>query len=340
MTVYINGKFLCQQTTGVQSYARAMLASLRLLNVDVRILTPKTAPTTDKYHVTKVGFFSNLVLWEQISLPFYMRKQTNAVLINFCNSAPLWYGNQIVTIHDLAFEKREVPWFSFFFKTWYRFLIPKICSNSLRVFTVSDFSKKELVARYKLPEQKVEIVPNAFVPIKESAERKTKENYVLMIGAGNPRKNVKWVLDRIKEIEDRGLKLVLITSRSDVFATYELSSSPSVIVLDHVSHTEYYSLIRHCTALIYPSLYEGFGIPILESLCLGRPAICNDLPVFRESFGTLPIYLDLLQENSLSEALSKTESWSISDEEIDSLKLRFNMERSGQLIVKTLKQLA
>ena len=339
MTVYINGKFLCQQTTGVQSYGQNMLAALRLLNIDFEILIPPTDKITDKYHVKKVGFFSNLVLWEQISLPFFMNTHRDGILINFSNSAPLWGRNQIVTIHDLAFEKRDVTWFSFFFKTWYRFLIPRICRKALRVCTVSDFSKKELMNYYKLPENKIEIIPNVFAPEGQTTERVVKEDYVLMTGSENPRKNIDWVLQRVKEIEEQGLKLVLLNGRSNAFAKQLISETSSVIVLGHVNDQEYRSLIRYCSALIYPSLYEGFGIPVLESLCMKRPVICNKLPVFVESFGNLPVYLEPEKKNCLSEALTKAKSWGISDLEVERLKTRFSLENSGNLMVKSLNRL-
>lgn len=336
MTVYINGKFLCQQTTGVQSYALNMLESLRLLQVNVQILTPNVKLKTDRYPVKRIGFFSNLTLWEQISLPVFMKKQKDAVLLNFCNSAPLVLTRQIVTVHDLAFEQHYQQWFTFRFRMWYRYLIPHICKKALRIFTVSNFSKNEIKTLYCIDEAKIEVIPNVSKPFTMVRSRIIEKDYVLLIGADNPRKNATWVLERITEIEQQGLVLVLLVTYSGIFSNVPEVKHPSVKVMDYVSQERYYSLLYHCRALIYPSLYEGFGIPILESLSLKRPVICNNLPVFHESFGDMPIYLDLMQEKSLSEALNKISYWSIKEEDFESLKTRYNYEKSAKLILHTL----
>ena len=335
MTVYINGKFLCQQTTGVQTYALAMLEALKLLHVDIQILTPKVELLTDKYQVKKTGFFSKLGLWEQLSLPHFMRKQKGAVLLNFCNSAPLLCTKQIVTIHDLAFEQKQ-SWFTITFRIWYRYLIPRVCQRALRIFTVSNFSKNELTKRYQIDERKIEVIPNAYPPPPVYSTRKIREDYVLLIGADNPRKNAAWVLERIAEIEQQGLVLVLLGTRTGAFLNVPEVEHPSVRTIDYVSQQDYYSLLYHCTALIYPSLYEGFGIPVLEGLSLKRPVICNDLPVFRESFGDLPIYLNLNQEKSLLLALKKSENWAIKEEDLELLKARYNPEESAKRILQSL----
>lgn len=336
MTVYINGKFLCQQTTGVQSYAHTMLEALRLLQVDIHILTPKAGLLTDKYLVNRIGFFSNLSLWEQLSLPYFMRKQKDAVLLNFCNSAPLLCSRQVVTVHDLAFEQQQV-WFTFIFRMWYRYLIPRICKNALRVFTVSNFSKNEIKTRYQIDENKIDVIPNGCKSFPIAGSRIIEEDYVLLIGANNARKNTGWVLERMSEIKKQGLILVLLGTHSGTFSHVPEVEHPFVKVLDYVSQKDYYSLLHHCSALIYPSLYEGFGIPILEALSMKRPVICNDLPVFRESFGDLPIYLDLSQEKSLSIALNKIGNWNIQEEDLELLKIRYNPENSAKRILHALK---
>lgn len=336
MTVYINGKFLCQQTTGVQNYALNMLESLRILQVNVQILTPNVELRMGKYPVKKVGFFSNLTLWEQISLPRFMRKQKDALLLNFCNSAPLLHTKQIVTVHDLAFEQHHQQWFTFGFRIWYKYLIPRICKSALRICTVSNFSKNEIKTRYRIDDDKIEVIPNVCMSFPIIGSRIIEENYVLLIGANNPRKNSAWVLERIAEIEKEGLILVVLGAHSGVFSRVPGVVHPSVKVLDYVSQEEYYSLLYHCTALIYPSLYEGFGIPILECLSLKRPVICNNLPVFRESFADMPIYLDLKQEKSLTVTLNKIRNWVIKEEDLELLKARYNPEKSAKLILHVL----
>lgn len=339
MKVYINGKFLCQQTTGVQNYALGIMRALRFTGIDFQVIVPNTLSMNQENHAYKIGVFKNLILWEQLDLFFFMRKQKNALLLNFCNSAPLLYFNQIVCIHDLAFEQKNKNWFSPIFKLWYRFLIPRLCQKAKLVFTISEFSKSEIMRQYGIPELKIKIVPNGLKEVQETDVRQVNEDYLLVLGGNNPRKNVQWVIDQMDEIEKAGLKLVVLNSDTKVFGESRIGTHPSLIELPYVSQSRYLSLLKHSKALIYPSLYEGFGIPLLESLCLQTPVICNDLGVFRESFGTLPIYVDLKNKIALKEALKKLMYWSISDSEITELKNKFDFNTSASLIVNFLKEL-
>ena len=115
MKFYINGKFLCQQKTGVQAYAFGMLDALLKVGFEFVVLVPKSFENTFNLPLKKIGITSSLAMWEQVSLCNFIRKDKEAILINFCNSAPLFLKNQVITIHDLAFEVKNVNWFSYFF---------------------------------------------------------------------------------------------------------------------------------------------------------------------------------------------------------------------------------
>lgn len=337
--IYINGKFLIQQSTGVQAYAFGMIEALKRQNIPFEILVPKSAELSDRFKSKKIGFFSNSNLWEQLSLPRYVNKQPNSILINFCNSAPLLSKHQIVTIHDLAFEQKKVQWFSFTFKLWYRFLIPRIVKSAKIIFTVSKFSKQEIISHYKIDSNTIKVIPNGLNTNIEIASQKIKENYVLLVGGNNSRKNGAYVIEKIKEIEKLGLKLVILNGEKSVFSSTSKVVHPSIIYFNYATEQEYYSLIKYCKALLYPSLYEGFGIPILESLCLKTPVICSDLVVFKKSFGDLPIYINCSDSNSLVGALKKLEDKVISDLDVENLKQKYSFDESVSLILKTLKEL-
>lgn len=337
--IYINGKFLLQQESGVQAYAMGLINAMISCNINFEILTPKSIALSDRYRVKHIGFFSNQTLWEQFSLPSYVNKEKEAILISFCNSAPLLSENQIVTIHDLAFEQRKVQWFSEIFKLWYRFLIPRLCRSSKLIFTVSEFSKNEIISNYKINPHKISVIPNGFDVPSEITERYIKDDYLLMIGGDNPRKNSLSVLNQIDEIAKRGLKLVILNQDSSVFKEQDKIKHPAIIYLNFLSKERYYSVLKYCNALIYPSLYEGFGIPILESLCLKVPVVCNDLKVFRESFDDLPIYCNASNALEFSKALDKIPTFEISDDEVRKLKSKYSFNNSVLLILKSLEKL-
>ena len=339
LRIFINGKFLTQQITGVQAYAYGMIDAMKRQGISCEILAPKSTVLSDRYKVAKIGFFTNPNLWEQLSLARYINQQENALLINFCNSAPLLCKNQIVTIHDLAFEQKNVNWFSAKFTYWYRFLIPKIARTSRLVFTVSDFSKNEISSHYFIAKEKIKLIPNGLNTSIQIGERKIVEDYVLLVGGNNPRKNTSYVIEKIDEITKLGLKLVVLKSEKTVFSDVVYVNHPSIIYFNYASNEEYYSLINYSKALIYPSLYEGFGIPILESLCLKKPVICSDLSVFKECFGDLPMYFNTDDSNSFALALQKVKETVISDIDVENLKRKYSFDESVSLILKTLKEL-
>jgi len=337
--IYINGKFLTQQKTGVQAYAFGMMEAMKRRNIPFEVLTPKSIVLSDGISAKKIGFFSNSSWWEQWSLPLYVNRQSNSVLINFCNSAPLLANHQIVTIHDLAFEQKGVKWFSFSFKLWYRFLIKRIAKSAKFIFTVSEFSKQEIIDHYEIDCKGVKVVPNGLNTHINFVKRQIDGDYLLLVGGDNPRKNAASVTSQIETIKKLGYKLVILNTENAVFSSFEKTIHASIIYFDYTTQEQYYSFIKYAKALVYPSLYEGFGIPVLESLCLKTPVICSDLLVFRESFGNLPIYINPIDLSEFTKGLEKLRDVTISDLDVEKLKQKYSFDESVSLILKTLQEL-
>ncbi len=278
------------------------------------------------------------VIWEQLFLPLYTKQQKGAILLNLCNAAPLLLKNQIVTIHDLAFEE-ENKWFKAGFKNWYRFLIPRICVKSRLIFTVSGFSKKQIIEHYKIPENKIKIIPNGLPEITFNNTSLVDGNYVLITGANNPRKNANWIINNITILKENNIKLVVLGDSATIYQEVKKKNDAGVVFLKNVPTEEYYALLKHAKALLFPSLYEGFGIPILESLCIGTPVIAADLDVYKESFATLPVYFKINDINDFRLAIKALETKKISDLDIEKLKNKFNFDNSVVLLIKSLEQL-
>ena len=165
----------------------------------------------------------------------------------------------------------------------------------------------------------------------------TDKKYVLLIGGNNPRKNNNFVLNQISAIQNLGYYIVVLSNNTSVFINNSETVHPSVRNLNYMENDEYYSLIRNASALIYPSIYEGFGIPILEALCLKTLVICSDLPVFKESFGEGPIYFKNNDNNSFLAALKKIETAKVSEEYVENLKKIYNFKSSANLFISELK---
>ena len=145
--IVVNARFLTQPLTGVQRFAFEISRALRDLCNDKdlhfvapsNILTPKKAKELD---VEIIGSHTGH-LWEQLDLPLYLRKVGNPLLLNFCNTAPIFYKNKLSTIHDITYI-RYPQTFSKSFRYFYKVAIPLVLKTSRHVFTVSNFSKQEI----------------------------------------------------------------------------------------------------------------------------------------------------------------------------------------------------
>lgn len=336
MKLIINGRFLTQSASGVQNYAAGIVKALLKTNLEIEIVTPPVPLINASFPSKPIGK-GNGARWEQVYLPLYLRKQKDYLLINLCNAAPLAVKNQIVTIHDLAFAKNNKNWFRPAFRNWYRFLIPRICKSSRLIFTVSQFSKQEIIKNYKIAEEKIKIIPNGLPDITFGHAPAVQGNYLLITGADNPRKNVDFVINNIELLKPQGYKLVVLGSSETVFNNVNIPNLNDIIYLENVEQPEYYSLLKNAKALLFPSHYEGFGIPILESLCIGTPVIANNLDVFKESFKNLPIYFNADDAKSFAAALNKLKDAEIPSKEIDYLKNKFTFENSVSLLLKEIE---
>ena len=142
----VNSRFLTQNITGVQRFAIEISKQLKkLLNSKIQFVAPKNIIHKDlaeELDVKVIGYNTGH-LWEQIDLPLYLSSIGKPLLLNLSNTAPLFYKNKIVTIHDVAF-KRFPQTYSFKFRMFYNLLIPIILKNSKHILTVSEFSKNEI----------------------------------------------------------------------------------------------------------------------------------------------------------------------------------------------------
>ena len=161
--IYINAKFLTQKVTGVQRFAIEICKGLIKIEPNIVLLTPRKVINEELYPEFKIVScgINKGNLWEQIDLPIFLNKRGTPLLLNLTNSAPLLYKNKIITIHDVAFEQ-DPSWFSFKFRTFYKFLIPKNIKRSKLTFTVSNFSNNEIIKYYKIKHSKIKVVFNFF----------------------------------------------------------------------------------------------------------------------------------------------------------------------------------
>lgn len=299
--VVINGKFLSQNVTGVQRYAREILLEIDKIAKDhpkIILLTDKNAQNIPRYehiYVKRARFLSGN-LWEQITLPLYAIKH-RALCVNLCNMAPMLKPD-IVVIHDVSFKVNK-DFFSKKFSLWYNFVFSTIIRRIKTIITVSEFSKGEIVRCYGIPPERIAVTYNGWQHYARISQDKNalpryglkSGEYYFSMSSMAPNKNFKWIAYAAKY--NPGVMFAVSGAvNSNVFGDiFDFEIPENLKFLGYVSDEEAKELIANCRAFLFPSYYEGFGIPPLEALSVGARAIVSDRSCMREIFGDYVFYI-------------------------------------------------
>ena len=296
MKKIINGRFLTQGITGVQRFAHEIIRELDNIVSpgEYKILVPRNIIYKDlKYKNIEIEICGNLMghLWEQLELPFYVRKNKGK-LLNLCNTAPI-INPGIVTIHDIQ-TKVHPEFFSKKFALWYNLMNKFNIKNSKKIITVSEFSKSEIIKYYGVPSEKINVIYNGWqhmdrIERDESILTKLKiktEEYILGVSSMNPNKNFKYIL-RLAKLHPEYNFVIAGKKNSDIFKDSSIEELKNLTWAGYVTDEELKSLYANAKAFVFPSFYEGFGIPPLEAIACG----CKNIFVSNTS-SLIEIYRD------------------------------------------------
>jgi len=220
-------------------------------------------------------------------------------------------ANQIITIHDLI--ALRFPAQHIFQYLYFLLYMPFLLKRCLAVFTVSETSKSDINKFYGYPLDKIFVVPNSINLEKFSVGHKRVDGeihkpYILMVGARFPHKNVEEVLLNNSAWAERyDLKVVSCSGkyREKLIALAKtLNIESKVQFYDYVSDVDLVGLYEHASALVYPSKWEGFGIPPLEALAVGIPVVVSDIAVHKEIFEDAVFYVQLGKSSSWVNAMT------------------------------------
>lgn len=221
--------------------------------------------------------------------------------------------NQIVVVHDvicLVFPRQHPLQYLYF-----RFILPLILARCLVILAVSNKTKEDIVSYYGIDCNRIKVLYNTFSPpfliaADTGPSTKLKEpKFLLAVGAKYPHKNIHEILEFSAVWKDD--YILKIVSAGGAYKTQltqlikELQLERSVEICEYVSQEKLDLLYIDCSALVYPSKYEGFGIPSLEALSRRKPVIVSDIPVHREILEDAAIYVTLGDEQSWKNAFER-----------------------------------
>lgn len=286
--IAINGRFLTQELTGVQRFAYEVTCLLKKKYGDeVIIITPQckiSKTDTFQLETTQTGSFSGYI-WEQLELPKFLKKNGSPLLINFCNMAPVYYNNKISTIHDITYEKYPDD-YPFKMRFLYKKMIPYICRSSKHILTVSEFSKKEMVEQYKLKQENISVVYNAANPLFHYTydENLSKKKYILAFASTGQNKNSEMIFKTFEVIrksrQDIWLYVIGNCHRINEYKKYIYDDH--IVFLGRISDEDLIRYYSNACVFFYPSLYEGFGIPVIEAQACRCPVVASNVTTFPE----------------------------------------------------------
>lgn len=330
-TVIINGRFLSQKMTGVHRYAYEMCCALKRAGVNFLVVSPKNIlPIYDIcFDLEKCGKY-NSHFWEQIELPFYLKKKyKNHLLISFTGLGSIFHRKMICTVHDISFLVHP-EWFSKTYYFTYKWLTPISIKRALKIITVSEFSKNELISKFGIPLDKICVVYNAVTPKVTSNQPNThsRKNYILTVSSLDPRKNFKRLIEAYNLMNDSRYKLYIIGKKDRVFKDIDfegLEQNTNIIFTGYVSDEQLAQFYSKASLFIYPSLYEGFGIPNLEAMKNDCPIVISDIPPHREVCGDAAIYFNPLDIEDMANKMSAL---------LDNDSLRNEMKERGKARTK------
>lgn len=333
--LYINGKFCVQRVTGVQRVAGEVVRALDRQRIAApesgpppTLLVPPGAqpPALQAIDVCTVSGPASPAAWEQWALP---RAASDGLLLSVAGSAPAFAAQQACFMHDAAiFDHPQA--YAWSFRTWYRWRFRRLVRGPAMLFTVSEFSRNCLAVALGQPKARWHVLsPGAdhldAVQSDEAwfaAQGLKPGGYLLAVGSANPTKNHGRLCQAWTRLA-RGdtSSLVIVSGRArGVFAAERPVPAEGVLALGQASDAELKALYAHASGFIFPSLYEGFGLPPLEAMACGCPVAAAQAGSIPEVCGDAVLGFDPLDVDAIARAMARL---------LDDPTLREDLRRRG-----------
>ncbi|MEX3935097.1 glycosyltransferase family 4 protein [Paraburkholderia phymatum] len=319
----INGRFLGRPATGVDRFAFETVRAIdALLNAEDHIVAGLKVELVAPAHAGRLHSpFAHIPLrtaghgrgtwWEQLSLPFVAN---GSLLLNLCNSGPVVYRRQVTVLHDAA-PVRVPQSYSRAFSAWYRCMAPTVGRVARRIVTVSEFARTELCEAYGIQASKIGVVSESgehMLRVQAARNhpcRGQTRPYVLAVGSRNQHKNFRLVAEAARLMVGAPFDIVVVGGSDPRVYGEVRDALPSFVRhLGYVSDADLGALYRDAACFVFPSRYEGFGLPPVEAMALGCPVVASRLPSTVEVCGDAVVYFSPDDPRELAQVLHRVTS--------------------------------
>ncbi len=357
----VNLSVVFSKPTGISNYATLLLPYLE--HLQPTLLTSTNYSNFNCYPIPdnltpaqgSRGHFDRLV-WTQSKLPQIYSKLKSKLLFSPQPEAPL-YSNcrYIITVHDvipLRFPKPSL------LKYYHRYYIPQVLAQAQHIICNSNATAKDICDFYNIPARKITPIPlaydaNNFRLLPETINNNQNPPYFLYIGRHDWHKNLHRLIRAFAELKqqlknDQNYQLWFAGSFNKRNTPKlhsqikELGIKHQVKFLDYVAHKELPKIINQALAVVFPSLWEGFGFPVLEAMACGTPVITSNLSSLPEVAGNAAILINPYNTREITDAMQQiaTNKQLRSQLSIKGLKQvsNFSWEKTGQATTEVLKK--
>jgi glycosyltransferase involved in cell wall biosynthesis len=302
--IYSRGKN--QESGGVKVYIDNLIESIK-----------KNLGKDDEFYEINPKI-NNKIISDFIVAPYMINKLNLDVVLFPKNVIPFFVkGKKIVTVHDMAYFLPEYKAYKFIDNIYMKMMIKSSCKRADKIIAVSENTRDDLIKLIGTDENKIKIIHEAssnnfrkIVDEKTLVKIRTKfgifEDFIFYSGSITPRKNILRLIKAYASIYNK-MDLDLIITGNNLWNNREemklIKEIPTIKVIGYVTEEELIGLYSLAYMYIYPSLYEGFGLPILEAQSCGCPVISSDKSSLKEIGGESVCYVNPYEQEEIKDAI-------------------------------------
>ncbi|MEN6371579.1 MAG: glycosyltransferase family 1 protein [Armatimonadota bacterium] len=353
MKIGIDTRYLSHpQDGGFKTYTQNIVHGLAELDHENEYILYTDRPGVESHDNFRVKIVSGPApVREQVLLPLAMARDKVDIAHFPCNTGPFVpYCPMVLTIHDLIpllqrEKDRRMPRKMRMFNSYWRKVMPRAARRASRIITISEASKSDIQRMLNIPEEKISVVPTGlnpdFHPITDSAllerVRETHglpERFILGLVSSDPRKNCLGIVGAAglasSELDRIGIVLICASPEARAMAVdiacRHQSHLPRMVLLDPVSRQDLTAIYTLADVLVFPSFYEGFGLPVIEAMACGTPVVTSNVSSMPEVAGDAAVLVDPNDTEAISRGLLEL----LNDKKLREKMIRRGRERAAE----------